>query len=275
MVSLVGKTLEPENIPYLNTILTLFEQAKIPVYLSPNLLSKTAQKKPIPASTTIIIALGGDGTILETLTLMPKIRPVLGINLGKLGFLANVQKENLTYAIEQLIAKKYIIEKRDMVSVNIAAFGKVSYGLNEFAIHKLDSSSMLKMEVSINNEFLNNYWADGLIISTPTGSTGYSLSCGGPVVYPETPTWIINAVAPHNLNIRPLVVPNHYQIKIKIPSGPKKILASLDSRAVKIEASSEILIQKSNLNFELIRLTDQSFIKTLKNKILWGLDNRN
>src|ERR1700750_2457076 len=184
-------------------------------------------------SIEFLISLGGDGTLLDTVTLVRnKNIPVLGINFGRLGFLASIGKENAAAAIRALVKRGFVIDRRSLIHLDASEelFGDVPYALNEFAIHKKDTSPMIKIHTYLNGEFLNTYWSDGLIVSTPTGSTGYSLSCGGPIVFPESASFVITPVAPHNLNVRPIVVPDDNIISFEIEGRSENIICALDSR---------------------------------------------
>ncbi len=225
-----------------------------------------------------MLSLGGDGTLLETLTYIRNLGiPVLGINTGRLGFLANVAKTEIPIAIEALVEKKFEIENRALLSVTSAnnLFGDVNYALNELTIFKKDSSSMITIHTYINGDYLNSYFADGLLVATPTGSTAYSLSCGGPIVMPDSQNFIITPIAPHNLNVRPLVIPDSNTIKLKVEGRSSHYLASLDSRNEIIDSSIELTIKKADFSLRIIRLENQNFFNTIRNKLLWGLDRRN
>ena len=225
-----------------------------------------------------MISLGGDGTLLDTVTLVrDKGTPVLGINYGRLGFLANIGKGDLKTAIEALVSRTYVIDKRTLIHVdaNVPLFGDVPYGLNEFTLLKQDSSSMIKIHTYLNGEFLNTYWADGLIVATPTGSTGYSLSCNGPVVFPDSGSFVITPVAPHNLNIRPIVVPDDTIISFEVEGRTDAFLCTLDSRREIVTKEIQLAVRKETFGINLIRLNENNFLQTLRNKLSWGLDVRN
>ncbi len=225
-----------------------------------------------------IISLGGDGTLLDTVTLVrDKGTPVLGINYGRLGFLANLGKGELQVAVEALVNHTYVIDKRTMLHLdaNVPLFGDVPYALNEFTLLKKDSSSMIKIHTYLNGEFLNTYWADGLIVATPTGSTGYSLSCNGPVVFPESGSFVITPVAPHNLNIRPIVVPDNNIISFEVEGRTDGFLCTLDSRREFVTKEIQLAVRKEEFGINLIRLNENNFLQTLRNKLSWGLDVRN
>jgi len=225
-----------------------------------------------------IISLGGDGTLLDTVTLVKNSGiPVAGINYGRLGFLANIGKEDLHPAVEALVNRTYVLDKRTLIHVdsNIPLFGNTPYALNEFTLHKKDSSPMIKIHTYLNGEFLNTYWADGLIVSTPTGSTGYSLSCNGPVVFPESGSFVITPVSPHNLNIRPIVVPDNNIISFEVEGRTDGFLCTLDSRREIVTKEIQLAVRKEEFMFNLIRLNENNFLQTLRNKLSWGLDKRN
>lgn len=226
----------------------------------------------------VMLSLGGDGTFLETLTYIRNSGiPMLGINTGRLGFLANVAKTEINEAIHALVNKKFSIEKRALLCLTDPGnlFGEVNYALNELTIFKKDSSSMITIHTYINGDYLNSYFADGLIIATPTGSTAYSLSCGGPLVMPESQNFVITPIAPHNLNVRPLIISDNNVIKLKVEGRSSHYLASLDSRSEIIDSSVELTLKKADFSLNLIKLENQSFFNTIRNKLLWGLDKRN
>ena len=225
-----------------------------------------------------LVSLGGDGTLLDTVTLVrAKAIPVLGINFGRLGFLASIGKEDVRTAVQALKNRTFVADKRTMLHLdsNISLFGEVPYALNEFAIHKRDTSSMIKIHTYLNGEFLNTYWADGLIVSTPTGSTGYSLSCNGPVVFPDSGSFVITPVAPHNLNVRPIVVPDTNIISFEVESRAEHFICTLDSRKEIVDKTVQLAVKKEEFTLSLVRLNENNFLKTLRNKLSWGLDTRN
>lgn len=225
-----------------------------------------------------MISLGGDGTLLDTVTfIQDKGIPVLGINYGRLGFLATIGKEDLGSAIKALVDRTYVLDKRTLIHLDadLPLFGNAPFGLNEFVIHKKDTSSMIKIHTYLNGEFLNTYWADGLIVATPTGSTGYSLSCNGPVVFPESGNFVITPVAPHNLNIRPIVVSDDNIISFEIESRSDGFLCSMDSRRELVPKEVQLAVKKENFSINLVRLNENNFLQTLRNKLSWGLDKRN
>jgi NAD+ kinase len=225
-----------------------------------------------------IISLGGDGTILDTITYVKDSGiPVLGINYGRLGFLANIGKEELQSAIDAIVNRKYVLENRTLIHLdaNIPLFEEATFALNEFTIQKKDSSPMIKIHTYLNGEFLNTYWADGLIVATPTGSTGYSLSCNGPVVFPDSNSFIITPISPHNLNIRPIVVPDNTVISFEVEGRTDGFLTTLDARRQIVPKESQLAVKKEHFGINLIRLHENNFLQTLRNKLSWGLDKRN
>ena len=225
-----------------------------------------------------MISLGGDGTLLDTVTLVKDTGiPVLGINYGRLGFLASIGKEELHAALAALVERKYVLDNRTLVHLdaNIPLFGDIPYALNEFSLHKKDTSPMIKIHTYLNGEFLNTYWADGLILATPTGSTGYSLSCGGPVVFPDSASFVITPVAPHNLNIRPIIVPDNTIVSFEVEGRTDGFLCTLDSRREIVPKEIQLAVKKETFGINLIRLHENNFLQTLRNKLSWGLDKRN
>ncbi|MBY0478105.1 MAG: NAD kinase [Chitinophagaceae bacterium] len=225
-----------------------------------------------------MISLGGDGTLLDTVTLIRnKKMPLLGINFGRLGFLASIGREAVETAVASLKDHTYVEDERTLIHLdsNTPLFGETPYALNEFAIHKLDTSSMIKIHAYLNGEFLNSYWADGLIVATPTGSTGYSLSCNGPIVFPDSGSFVITPVAPHNLNVRPIIVPDNNVISFEIEGRADSFLCTLDSRKEIVQKTIQLAVKKEAFAVSLIRLNENNFLQTLRNKLSWGLDRRN
>jgi NAD+ kinase len=225
-----------------------------------------------------VISLGGDGTLLDTVTLVRnKNIPVVGINFGRLGFLASIGREEMVEAIKALARRSYIIDRRTLIHLdsNVPMFNDVPYALNEFAIHKRDTSPMVKIHTYLNGELLNTYWADGLILATPTGSTGYSLSCDGPVVFPDACSLVLTPIAPHNLNVRPIVIPDNTIISFEVESRADDIICALDSRREIVNKSVLLAVRKENFMLNLVRLNENNFLQTLRNKLSWGLDKRN
>lgn len=225
-----------------------------------------------------LFSIGGDGTLLDTLSLVRDSGiPVIGINTGRLGYLAGIQKEYIEMALNDLSMGHYTIDSRSLLHLETDnfIFGDVNYALNELTIHKKDTSSMITINAYLNGEFLNSYWADGLIISTPTGSTGYSLSCGGPIILPHTENFVITPIAPHNLNVRPVIVSDKNVISLEVEGRSQHFLATLDSRSVTIDSSIQLAVRKENFKLNLIRLNGENYLNTLRSKLMWGIDTRN
>lgn len=225
-----------------------------------------------------LISLGGDGTLLDTVALAgPAEIPVLGVNYGRLGFLANTGKEELEAAMEDIVARKYHLDKRTLIHVdaNVPLFGAAPFGLNEVSIHKKDTSPMIKIRTYLNGDFLNTYWADGLIISTATGSTGYNLSCGGPIIFPDSENFVITPVAPHNLSIRPVVINENTIVSFEVEGRTDGFLVTMDSRREVIPIEAQLAVKKEKFKLNLLRLPEHNFLNTLRNKLGWGLDKRN
>ncbi len=225
-----------------------------------------------------IMSLGGDGTLLDTVTFVKDSGiPVIGINYGRLGFLANIGRGDLHIAVQALVNRTYVLDKRTLIHLDadIPLFDDTAYALNEFTLHKKDSSPMIKIHTYLNGEFLNTYWADGLIVATPTGSTGYSLSCNGPVVFPDSDVFVITPVSPHNLNIRPIIVPDDNVISFEVEGRTDGFICSLDSRRELVTKEIQLAVKKEKFSINLIRLNENNFLQTLRNKLSWGLDKRN
>jgi NAD+ kinase len=226
----------------------------------------------------VAIALGGDGTILRAITLVQDSGiPVLGINLGRLGFLASVEKALIPKAIEQLTNGQFQLVQRSLLqlSSNLPLFTSFPYGLNDFTVNKRDTSSMITVHVTIDGAPLHAYWADGIIVSTPTGSTGYSLSCGGPILFPDAANFIITPVAPHNLTVRPVVIPDDKVIRVTVEGRTDSFMCTLDSRFETITPFHVLEIRKAPFGIRFVQLEGQHFMQTLSEKLLWGLDKRN
>jgi len=224
------------------------------------------------------ISVGGDGTLLDTVIQIGRYEtPILGINTGRMGFLATVAKENIQNAMDDLFSGEFTLESRSLVTVESSKplFNGMNFGLNEFTIHKRDTSSMIIVHTYINGQYLNSYWADGLIVATPTGSTGYSLSCGGPLITPGARNFVITPVSPHNLNVRPIIVPDESVISFNIEGRSEKFLISLDSRSTPIDATVELKLRKADFSARLVKFFGYNYFDTLRQKLNWGFDMRN
>jgi len=226
----------------------------------------------------LIITLGGDGTILKATNLVQDLDiPIMGINMGRLGFLANIEKSKILSAVDTIIAGDFFTEERSMLSLqsNLPLFEDMPFALNDFTVHKRDTSSMITITVMVDDKYLNSYWADGLIFSTPTGSTGYSLSCGGPIISPDSGNIVITPIAPHNLNVRPIVISNDAEISVRVEGRSENFLCTMDSRYETITAEHKITLTKCPFRTKLAHLNGTDFMQTIREKMLWGLDKRN
>lgn len=224
------------------------------------------------------ISIGGDGTLLESVTHIGPLQiPVLGINTGRLGFLATISREEMEASLVKVIDGNYTVDKRAVIRLETSSdiFGSLNFALNDFTVVKKDTSSMITIHTFIDGEFLNSYWADGIIVATPTGSTGYSLSCGGPLIFPRSGNFVITPVSPHNLTVRPIIVSDSSEISFQVEGRSKRFLVSLDSRIASVDASVRLKIKKADFGVKLIQLEGQHYFKTLRQKLNWGLDIRN
>lgn len=234
----------------------------------------------LDASYDYFLSIGGDGTLLKSITYVGDLGiPIVGINTGRLGFLATIQKENITASLENIMKGNYSLSERSLLSIEITpdngALDPLHFALNEIAVNRKNTTSMIKVDTWINGEYLNSYWSDGLIVATPTGSTGYSLSCGGPVIHPLAQNIVITPIAPHNLTARPLVIPDDETITLKVSGREDHFLISLDSRIATLKNDTEITIKKAPFTVKMVQIEKTSFIKTLREKLLWGEDKRN
>lgn len=291
-IAIFGRVFNTSISPFIETLFTFLESKKIEVVIHQEfydyLLSTTICPKnlktfrdnsDLPTDIDFLLSLGGDGTMLAAVSIIRDSGiPVAGINFGRLGFLANIPKENIEKALDKIINKQYTIQKRTLLSVhsdNKQLFGQDNFALNDITVFRFDSSSMITVNAMIDNELLNSYWADGLIIATPTGSTAYSLSCGGPIIMPGSGNFVITPISPHNLNVRPIVVSADMTLTLKIESRTDKYILSCDSKSETLTTDTEITIGKAPFEINLIRLQDDSYFGTLREKLLWGIDVRN
>jgi NAD+ kinase len=292
-IAIYGQFYQNSTEPIIRDIFQFFTQKKVELVVEKLFMNVLADKNivqethttfehhtDLDASFDMLLSIGGDGTILRAITLVRDSGiPVLGINAGRLGFLASVQKENIASFLQLVVDKKYIISKRTLLSLHCdppnPEIERLNFAMNEITVSRKDTTSMITIETHLNNEFLNSYWADGLIISTPTGSTGYSMSCGGPILTPEVTSLVITPIAPHNLNARPLVIPDNTQIKLKVSGREDNYLVSLDSRIASVPNAAELTIEKTHFQINMVEIPNETFLKTLRNKLMWGEDKRN
>ncbi len=236
--------------------------------------------KELDNSFDLLISIGGDGTILRAITFVKELDiPIVGINTGRLGFLATVQTDDIEKAFSNILDGNYKISERSLLSIETIPENKdiknINFALNEIAVSRKNTTSMITVETKLNNEYLTSYWSDGLIISTPTGSTGYSLSCGGPVITPDAKSLVLTPIAPHNLSARPLIIPDSTEIELRVSGREDNFLVSLDSRIATLHNSAVIKIKKASFTIKMIELQEESFLDTLRKKLLWGEDKRN
>lgn len=289
-IGIYSRILKEEHTPYVVELIAQLSKKQIPFLIFDEYYKSLKKHLPkqkvntfknhqdVKKNIDLLITLGGDGTLLDTLHLVRDSEiPVAGINMGRLGFLADIHKEEIKELIESIEQNTYSIEDRTLISVETSrpVFGEVNYGLNEFTIHKTDSSSMIVVHVYLNGEFLNSFWADGLIIATPTGSTAYSLSCGGPIVFPTSGTFVLTPVAPHNLNARPIIIADNTVLSFEVECRSNNFLCSIDSRSVNIDNTFQLAVKKAGFSFKLLRMPESSYLSTLREKLNWGEDSRN
>ncbi|MES2703378.1 MAG: NAD kinase [Bacteroidota bacterium] len=291
LVGLYNRTFDEQDVPILLRILALLEQHKMQTVFYKEFYERLQRyvtfpegqrvftgKKDLPRQTDMLFSLGGDGTMLDAVCFVGNSGiPLIGVNLGRLGFLAAIPAEEVEDAIVSLVRGSYTLEQRTLLHLDssVPLFNGAPFALNEFTIHRQDTSSMIKIHTYLNGEFLNTYWADGLIVATPTGSTGYSLSCGGPVVFPQTSSFVITPVAPHNLNTRPIVVPDDNVISFEIEGRTEQFLCTLDSRTETIKSNVQLAVKRENFLVSLVRPDEHNFLKTIRQKLYWGIDKRN
>jgi NAD+ kinase len=288
-VFLFGQAVANEHLPYVEELVENLRREQIKVSVYAPYKEMLAEKLPVfkeieghdslrNQPMDIVITLGGDGTILKAVTLIgSKEIPILGINLGRLGFLASIENKYISQAVRQLSRGMYSVDSRTMLFLETdrEIFGDMRFALNDFTLHKRDIGSMITIHTYINGDYLTSYWADGLIVSTPTGSTGYSLSCGGPIVFPNSSNFIITPVAPHNLNVRPIVISDTAVISFEIEGRSTNFLCTLDSRYETVTAEYQLAVRKCDFKTRLILLDNFSFLKTIHEKLTWGKDTRN
>ncbi len=289
-VALHGLALKPEYFLEVKSLFRALAKNQFEIYVSKQFdkqirsftdlvdLYQVLENKKEMAKMDFMISIGGDGTLLDAVCLVGSLEiPILGLNTGRMGFLATVATDSIDEAVEHLAIGNYQIESRSLISLqhNKKLFNGLNFALNEFTIHKRDTSSMITVHTYIDGKYLNSYWADGLIISTPTGSTGYSLSCGGPLISPEAKNFVITPVSPHNLNVRPIIVSDESEVSFTIEGRTEKFLISLDSRSTSISSDVKLAVKKEKFEAKLIKLPNYHFFDTLRQKLNWGFDMRN
>lgn len=273
-----------------NFLLTILLEHNVDVFVESGFLSKQTDSiqenssvnlfNTLDDSFNLLISIGGDGTILRAITFVRDLGiPIVGINTGRLGFLATIQTDEISNALNEIFKGAYKISERSLLSVTTSPMNEdienTNFALNEIAISRKNTTSMITVETHLNDEYLTSYWADGLILSTPTGSTGYSLSCGGPVITPDANNFVLTPIAPHNLSARPLIIPDNTSVKFKVDGREDQFLLSLDSRIITLPNSTKMIIKKADFVIRMVELIDESFLDTLRKKLLWGEDRRN
>jgi len=290
-IAIYGREFNNTVLPYVQEVFNVLEHFKVQTIIFDKYYHFINDKVSLPADCVtfsnnvelvgqadVLLSLGGDGTLLDTLALVRDSGiPVIGINFGRLGFLASVKKEEIKDSIQALLNNQFTLDKRSLLSLESEnnLFDNENFALNDITIHRRDNSAMMIIHAYMDNEFINSYWADGLIIATPTGSTAYSLSCGGPIIFPSSQSFVITPVAPHNLNVRPLIVPDNVSLTFEVEARSSKFLVSCDSRTETVDRTVKITLRKATFGINLIRLNKESYLTTLRNKLLWGIDTRN
>ena len=292
-VAIYGQYYQNSTEPIIKDIFVFFNRNAVEMVIESEFLAMLYDRKivekqyktfsshtELDGSFDMLISIGGDGTMLRAATLVRDSGiPLLGVNAGRLGFLASVQKENIANFLQLVIEKKYTISPRSLLSLQCIPknedISELNFALNEISVSRKDTTSMITIETDLNDEYLNSYWADGLIIATPTGSTGYSMSCGGPILTPHVESFVITPIAPHNLNARPLVIPDSTEIRLRVSGREEFYLVSLDSRIASVRNESVLTIKKTPYKINMVEIMGETFLKTLRNKLLWGEDKRN
>ena len=292
-VAIFGRFYNETTTISVETLLNYLLKKDVDAYIETqfsNLIKREAQNEKeytsfktfdtLDSSFDLLVSVGGDGTILRAITFVKDLGiPIIGINTGRLGFLATIQVDGIESAIQDIIDGKYKISERSLLSVETTPENEditsLNFALNEIAVSRKNTTSMITVETHLNGEFLTSYWSDGLIVSTPTGSTGYSLSCGGPVITPRTNSFVLTPIAPHNLSARPLIIPDSTEIQLRVSGREEKHLVSLDSRIATLDNGTLIKIKKAPFKIKMLDLLNESFLVTLRKKLLWGEDKRN
>ncbi|RTE53664.1 NAD kinase [Arenibacter aquaticus] len=291
-VAIYGLTCQNNTLEYILELLDELHKERAEIYFEKDFYQLILDEQNVgdfptftessglDTSFDMFVSFGGDGTILRATTFVRDLNiPIVGVNTGRLGFLSTFKKEDVRKVVKEFVAGAYAIVERSLVEVSsdshIPEFETLNFALNEITVSRKDTTSMITVETHLNGEYLTSYWADGLIVATPTGSTGYSLSCGGPVIAPLAKSLILTPIAPHNLNARPLVISDETVIKLKVSGREDNHLVSLDSRIATVENGKEIFVRKAPFTIKMIEYTSESFLKTLRNKLLWGEDRRN
>jgi NAD+ kinase len=291
-IAIYGYKSQENSAEHVAELIDEFQKVNAKIFIEKGFLAFLAKQKPnfefddftiekgLDATFDLFVSFGGDGTILRATTFVQDLGiPIVGVNTGRLGFLSTFKKEDVRKLVTEFVKGAFTIVERSLLVANtepdLLNFGNLNFALNEITVSRKDTTSMITVETYLNDEYLTSYWADGLIISTPTGSTGYSLSCGGPVIEPTAKSLVLTPIAPHNLNARPLVISDETVIRLKVSGREENHLVSLDSRIASLENGREIHVKKAPFTVKMVEYTSESFLKTLRNKLLWGEDKRN
>lgn len=290
-IAIYGRKISKQNVLYFQQILEIIHRFGWTAILNTDLKEQLVKKAGIgehcktfetyhdfKSGIDLALSVGGDGTFLQTVKFIRDSQvPIVGVNMGRLGFLANVNTESFETVLEQIRDKKFEHQHRSMLRIQTQEnlFGDDNLAMNEVTLHKKDTASMITVHATLDTNYLNSYWADGLIVATPTGSTAYNLSCGGPIVTPGCQVHILTPIAPHNLNVRPVVVPDKFPIKLSIEGRERKYLISIDSISKNISQDEEVIVNKAEFLINVVKFLDQSFLDTIRNKMSWGVDKRN
>ena len=289
-IAIYGRQFNDTALPYIQQVFDNLTQHNAEIYVHHLLEGYLAgriitnsyqilhQGEELKGLIDVVLTLGGDGTLLDMVTLIRDSGiPVIGINFGRLGFLASVNKNDIAAAIYAVVNRQFSLDSRELLNIDSdkSIFGTDNFALNDITIHKRDDAAMITTHVYLNGEILNSYWGDGIIISTSTGSTAYSLSCGGPIIFPQSNSIAITPISPHNLNVRPVILPDSSVLTIDVELRSANYLVSCDSRTAVIDQTTNFTISKAGFKLNLLRLNNESYLTTLRNKLLWGLDARN
>ncbi|NQD71557.1 NAD kinase [Sphingobacterium shayense] len=291
-IAIYGRAFNASVVPYVEQLFAYLTNKDILVYIHSDFFDFLKQQydctfdfllyhthEDLPTDIMFLLSLGGDGTMLSAVS---QVRdsgiPIAGINFGRLGFLASINKTEMIQALDDIFAGNYTLQARDLIEVkgnSKSIFGNENYALNDITVFRHDTSSMITINATLDGELLNSYWADGIIIATPTGSTAYSLSCGGPIIMPGSGNFVITPISPHNLNVRPLIISANSVLELEIESRTDKYVLSCDSKTETLDTITKLRLQRAPFQIHLIRLRSDSYFTTLREKLLWGLDVRN
>jgi NAD+ kinase len=291
IIALFGKAFNPDHLVYFRLLLGRLEEFGCQLLIwepfhefihdkisYQGKISSFKSHNEIKGKADYLLSVGGDGTMLDAIQLVRDSGiPVAGINLGRMGFLSSISRNDIIPAISDILEGRFRLEKRSLISIEspVGLFGDLSFALNEISINKIETSSMVVVQVWVDDIFVNSYWADGLIVATPTGSTAYSLSCNGPIIVPDSHNFVITPIAPHNLTVRPVVIPDNCHIRIRVDGRDKHALIRMDSRVTILNQDVDLLIRKADFDVNLLQRQNENFFSTIRGKLNWGMDIRN